>query len=278
MSRSHLIPAATLVLVALCSPGAFSARFQAKPDQGKSASRPDARPGQRTFTASCAGCHGLDGRGGERAPNITGSAKLRRLSDADLAAIVASGVPGTGMPAFRSLGVSEVHAVVSYLRVLEGEDKTQGLPGDPARGKTVFFAKAECSSCHMIQGQGGFLGSDLSTYASTRSAKEVLDDIISPAKNADASRQAVTVVMRDGRRISGVVRNEDNFSVQLLTPEGAFYFILRSELQSLEYQSGPVMPADYGQRLTSSELNDLASYLMSVGRTVKTAPATREEN
>jgi cytochrome c oxidase cbb3-type subunit III len=278
MPRSNLIPAATLVLVALCSPGTFSARLQAKPDQGKGSSRPDTRPGERTFTASCAGCHGLDGRGGERAPNITGSAKLRRLSDADLAAIVSGGVPGTGMPAFRSLGVAEVHAVVSYLRFLEGEDKTKGLPGDPTRGKAVFFAKAECSSCHMVQGQGGFLGSDLSSYASTRSAKEVLDDIISPAKNADASRQAVTAVMRDGRRISGVVRNEDNFSVQLLTPEGTFYFILRSELQSLEYQSRPVMPADYGQRLTSSELNDLASYLMSVGRTVKTAPALREEN
>jgi cytochrome c oxidase cbb3-type subunit III len=278
MPRSNLIRAATLVLVALCILGPSHARSQAKPHQGKGASRPDAQPGQRTFTATCASCHGLDGRGGERAPNITGSAKLQRLSDADLAAIVANGVPGTGMPAFHSLGISEVRAVVSYLRVLEGQDKTQGLPGDPARGKTVFFEKAECSSCHMIQGQGGFLGSDLSTYASTRSAKEVLDDITSPANNPAASRQAVTAVTRDGRRISGVVRNEDNFSVQMLTPEGAFYFILRSELQSLEYQSRPVMPADYGQRLSSGELNDLASYLMSVGRTVKPAPAMREED
>lgn len=130
----------------------------------------------------------------------------------------------------------------------------------------------------MIQGQGGFLGSDLSTYASTRSAKEVLDAITSPANNPAASRQAATAVTRDGRRISGVVRNEDNFSVQLLTREGAFYFLLKSELQSLEFESRPLMPADYGQRLSSGELNDLASYLMSVGRTLKPAPATREED
>src|ERR1700722_512604 len=104
MPRSNLIPAATLVLLALCSLGASPARSQAKPEQGKGAPRADALPGQRTFTSTCAGCHGLDGRGGERAPNITGSAKLGRLSDANLAAIVANGVPGTGMPAFRSLG------------------------------------------------------------------------------------------------------------------------------------------------------------------------------
>jgi cytochrome c oxidase cbb3-type subunit III len=141
------------------------------------------QPGQRTFTATCAGCHGLDGRGGERAPNITGSAKLRHLSDAELAAIVSNGVPGAGMPPFRSLGVSEVHAVVSYLRVLQGQEKLVALPGNAASGKTLFMGKAGCSSCHMIDGIGGFLGPDLSTYGATRSATEILDAITNPGKS-----------------------------------------------------------------------------------------------
>ncbi len=77
-----------------------------QPEHAKATSGRGPQPGQRTFTATCAACHGLDGRGGERAPNIAGSPRLQRLSDAELAGIVSNGVPGKGMPAFGSLGVA----------------------------------------------------------------------------------------------------------------------------------------------------------------------------
>ncbi len=59
--------------------------------------------GKQTFTSTCAGCHGLDGRGGERAPNIAENPKVLRFSDAQISLIIENGVPGTGMPAFHSL-------------------------------------------------------------------------------------------------------------------------------------------------------------------------------
>src|SRR5215472_17184217 len=40
--------------------------------------------GEQIFSTTCAGCHGLDGRGSERAPGITSSARIRRLSDKEL--------------------------------------------------------------------------------------------------------------------------------------------------------------------------------------------------
>ena len=250
-----------------------------QPEPAKGRVRQNSQPGRWTFTSTCSSCHGLDGRGGERGPNITSSSKIRQLSDAQISGIVRNGVPGTGMPPFRSLGASEVHAVVSYLRLLQGQNKAQALPGSPTRGKAVFFGKAECFSCHMVQGQGGFLGADLSAYGSTRSAQEVLDVITDPAKNAWSGGKSVAVVTRDGHRVSGLVRNQDNFSLQLLTPGGEFYFLEKSDLQSLEYQDHSVMPSDYGERLSSSELNDLASYLISVGRPAAPGrPVARQED
>src|SRR5204863_9772322 len=74
--------------------------------QDKAALVPSARSprgeGAQIFSASCASCHGLDGRGGERAPDIAGSREVRKFSDSGLAKIIHEGVPGTGMPAFRS--------------------------------------------------------------------------------------------------------------------------------------------------------------------------------
>src|SRR3982074_1575264 len=131
--------------------------------------------GQRTFASTCAACHGLDGRGGKTGPNIARNSRLERLSEAEISPIVTGGIPGTGMPAFRSLGPAKVHALVTYLRVLEGQTKTQRLPGDSTRGQAVFFEKGECSSCHAMRGEGAFAGPDLTIYGSDRSAKEIGD-------------------------------------------------------------------------------------------------------
>jgi len=231
--------------------------------------------GQRTFASTCAACHGLDGRGGKTGPNIASNSRLEHLSEAEISAIVTAGIPGTGMPAFRSLGPAKVHALVTYLRVLQGQTKAQKLPGDSTRGKTVFFEKGKCSSCHAMRGEGAFAGPDLTIYGVDRSAPEISDAIIHPRNGADTSYKAVTVVTRDGQRFRGSIRNEDNFSLQLQDTDGSFHFLLRSDVRDLEYEQHSMMPADYEKRLSRTELNDLVSYLMSAGRTEKIAPGPR---
>jgi cytochrome c oxidase cbb3-type subunit 3 len=222
-------------------------------------------PGQLTFASTCAGCHGLDGRGGDKAPNIAGNTKVQHFTDAQLADIISNGVPGTGMPPFHSLSPAQVRALVAYLRVLQGKSKARALPGNSDQGKKIFFSKGECSTCHTISGEGGFLGPDLSTYGSSMSAEAILKAILNPARIALSGYKPASVTTRDGTRVEGVVRNEDNFSVQLQTKDGSFLFLQKSDVQNLEYSSQSMMPANYADRLTRSELNDLISFLMSAG-------------
>jgi putative heme-binding domain-containing protein len=275
-TRNALLTLTPVLLVLGCG-GLVLAQTPAQQDHWEEDFKPDAVQGRQLFAAKCGSCHGMDGRGSERAPNIADNTKLRNLSDAAVSAIVSNGVPGTGMPAFRSLGPSEVRSIVSHLRVLQGKSSAQRLPGDSARGKGVFFGKGDCSSCHMVNGEGGFIGQDLSTYGSTLSAKEILQAITKPKEDGSSAR-AVEAITRDGQRVVGSIRNEDNFSVQLQTADGVFTSLLRSDLQSLAYQDHPIMPANYGERLTRKELDDLASYLISVGRTAKADRGSQPEN
>jgi cytochrome c oxidase cbb3-type subunit 3 len=231
--------------------------------------------GQRTFASTCAACHGLDGRGGKTGPNIASNSRLEHLSEAEISAIVTGGIPGTGMPAFRSLRPAKVHALVTYLRVLQGQTKTRKLPGDSIQGKAVFFEKGECSSCHAMRGEGGFTGPDLTIYGADRSATQISDAIIHPRNGAVAGSKVVTVVTHDGQRFRGSIRNEDNFSLQLQNTDGSFHFFLRSDVKDVEYEQHSMMPSDYEKRLSRTELNDLVSYLMSAGRTEKIAPGPR---
>ncbi len=222
-------------------------------------------PGQLTFASTCAGCHGLDGRGGDKAPNIAGNTKVQHFTDAQLADIISNGVPGTGMPPFHSLNPAQVRGVVAFIRVLQGKSKARAVPGDADQGKKIFFGKGECSTCHTISGEGGFLGPDLSTYGSSMSAEAILKAILNPARIAPSGYKLATVTTRDGSHSEGLVRNEDNFSVQLQTKDGSFLLLQKSEVQDFEYKDQPLMPANYADRLTRSELNDLISFLISAG-------------
>jgi cytochrome c oxidase cbb3-type subunit III len=226
--------------------------------------------GKQIFASSCAACHGLDGRGGERAPDIATRREMQRLSDTELARIVNAGVPGTGMPSFRSLGASGIKSVVSYLRTLQGGGKSAALPGSPQKGESIFFAKGSCSDCHMAGGKGGFLAPDLSSYARTRSVDEIRETITNPDSTRRAGEKIVAVVTRSGESYSGIVRNEDNFSLQLQSVDGKFHFFMKSELQTLKRQTESVLPAGYHSALGGRDLDDVIGFLIRSATASKT--------
>jgi cytochrome c oxidase cbb3-type subunit 3 len=254
--------------------GVFVASAQNPSQKRPTPSKLDSIQGKRTFTSTCAQCHGLDGKGSERGPNIADRPNVQRLSDSQIFHVIENGVAGTGMPAFHSLEESQIRALVAYLRTLQGKNETAALPGNPEQGKTIFFGKAACSDCHMVAGQGGFIASDLSDYARVHTVEQVGSAIVDPASGSRQVR-LVTATLRDGEKFQGRVRDEDNFSVQLQALDGSFHFLSRSEIDTMEPDSHLLMPSDYGSRLDPRELNHVVSYLMSVASASESPTPTK---
>jgi cytochrome c oxidase cbb3-type subunit 3 len=246
----------------------------------KTASPTALQTGKRIWTASCAGCHGIDGRGGEHAPNIAAKPEALHLSDAEIFRIVHDGSPSMAMPSFgSSLDKSKITAVVNYVRRLQGGQRYESLPGDPQAGAALFYEKAGCAGCHLAGIAGGFMGSDLTEYARTHPISEIRDAITNPSKDLDPRKRVAVVITLGGEKFTGIVRNEDNFSLQLQSSDGTFHLFLKSDLQKFEYQPESLMPSDYGSRLSSYELNDLISFLMRTARSKspKAASAVTQE-
>ena len=260
----------------LCA-GGWAAHAQIPGQNGK----PDRARSQRDVTARqifagiCAGCHGLDARGAERGPNIATRAEVRRLTDEELLRILRNGIFLTGMPNFSALGDAKLQALVGYLRTLQGRSDALPIPGDPRRGAALFFGQAQCSQCHMINGRGGFIGSDLSAYAENFLPGEIRRAILN-VSDATGGASQVQVTLVDGRVWDAVVRNEDNFSLQLQSSDGAFHLLQKSEVAAVKPSSRPIMPDDYGQRLTPTELDDIVGYLVSVARNAMQSPAQKQ--
>jgi putative heme-binding domain-containing protein len=233
-------------------------------EQKKSARPSDHSSGKQAFASACAGCHGLDGKGGEHAPNIVTNPALQKLSQKKIIQIISGGVPGTGMPSFRSLGAEPVKAIAEYVQELQGKVGHESLPGNAKSGKALFFGKAQCSTCHIAAGRGGFIGPDLTTYAQAHPAEKIKAAITSTAER-DKAQGMVTAIAQNGDRYQGVVRNEDNFSLELQSTDGAFHLLSKANLKSVARMDS-IMPSNYGSRLTEAELNDIVSFIMSLSK------------
>jgi cytochrome c oxidase cbb3-type subunit 3 len=249
-----------LLLISLGAAG--NALCQSLNQESTPGLHPDPRA-KSIFEAKCATCHGLDGQGGEHAPDIIRRAAVKALSDEALVNLIHDGIPEEGMPAFPSLGGEDAHAVVAYLRFLQGKSAGKPTSRDPARGHDLFFGKAGCSTCHEIESRGQFVTGDLAGFGRDRDADEIRDAILKPA---GGPQQTVTAVARDGRKFSGTIRNEDNASLQLQDRDGRFYLLMKSSLVSVRRKAGNPMPVDYGQRLSSTEIDDLIGYILREAR------------
>ncbi len=234
--------------------------------QGSEAGR-----GMQRYMEYCAGCHGADARGGDKASPLFSAASPLNPSDAELFRIVHDGTKG-GMPPFAQIGDANIRAVVQFLRVLESNTASKSataevvVTGDADSGRALYFGKAQCSQCHLLNGKGGFIAGSLTNYGRNRTAVEILKAIIIPDNPLLPSSQVVTITTNTGQELTGVLRNEDNFNLELQSEDGRYHFLARSDLKDVHYTNHSLMPRDYATRLTSKELNDIVSFLIVSSR------------
>jgi len=241
----------------------YRAQQNPEPTPDTAAKKASARAslGQQSFEAHCASCHGLDGRGGEHAHAIATPRAVGELEDVAVFQIIRGGIPAKGMPSFGSLSEPETYAIVAHLRLLTGKNTVRPEKGNPARGGQLFFGKARCGDCHMMQGKGGFLGSDLTGFAGSHSLDELRRAIINPDQWIAPEQNVVTVTMQSQERVTGLVRNEDNFSMQVQDTDGVFHLLPKSQIAKIDREAHSLMPGDYRTRLSAAELDDVISFL-----------------
>jgi len=239
--------------------------------RGVQAQSTNAERGAQRFMEYCAGCHGADGMGGDKAPALVSPSNSTHLSDSELFRIVHDGTKG-GMPPFAQIGDANIRAVVEFLTRLRNNapptnaSAEAAVPGDVDTGRTLYFGKAQCSACHLMQGKGGFIARNLTSYGRTRSAEEILHAITNPDTPLVPSSQVATVTTRTGQKLTGPLRNEDSFTLALQTEDGRYHLLSRSDVTDIHYSGHSLMPRDYRTRLSPKELNDIVSFLIIASR------------
>jgi putative heme-binding domain-containing protein len=257
------MPRVTLALLTLTAALTISVEIAAQVldrDHGQY-SRADVEAGQRLYGPQCQVCHGAQGDG---VPGI--DLKLGRFrrssSDDDLARVITSGIPGTGMPAFL-LRPEELTAVVAFIRAGFDPASAAVRVGDEARGRSLFEGKAQCAECHRVNGRGPRVAPDLSDIGSIRTLAALQRALLTPEEALLPIHRPVTVVTNDGRRLSGRRLNEDTYTVQIIDEQENLVSLDKASLRELTVDTKGKMPS-YADRLTADELADVIAYLVSL--------------
>jgi putative heme-binding domain-containing protein len=223
------------------------------------------RQGQNIYRGRCAVCHGIDAKG-YRGSDLTTGDWVHGGSDAQIAKTILGGVPGTEMPGNTSLSEEEVWMLVAYLRTLSAPGGRPAERGDAARGEQLFWATggANCGRCHMIGGRGGRLGPVLTRIGASRSAAALEREIRRPGEVIPIGFETVTVTTADGKKVRGLRKNEDTFSVQVMTPTEDLMSFAKPAAQVEPEPQRSLMPAYGPDRLNDGDLADLVRYLRTL--------------
>jgi putative heme-binding domain-containing protein len=252
--------------VSVLAAGALAARGKRGTSAGGAAQAPDEARGKRLFEGQCSRCHGIQGGGGTGA-NLRRPKLQHAPDDETLFDLIRRGIPGTGMPGTFAMTDNEVRDVIAYVRSL-GRVPPEPLPGDPARGKLIYH-QAQCASCHIVAGQGGNLGPELSDIGARRGLAFLRSALLHPGKERSVSAEGyaaylpVLAVTKDGRILTGMRVNEDTFTIQLRDVNNRLYSLQKSDLEELRKLDGSLMPT-YDKTLSQADIDHLVSYLASL--------------
>jgi putative membrane-bound dehydrogenase-like protein len=149
--------------------------------------------------------------------------------------------------------------------------------GDPSRGREVFFRKAQdlqgsaaqaCGECHRVQGQGQWIGPDLSTIGTKYGKDELLRSILTPSSAIGYNFRALTVVTSDGRVLTGLPIEELPDRIVLKTATGDRITIPNADIDAKRFSEVSLMPEGLAEGLGERDLVDLLEFLATLKQPV----------
>ena len=137
------------------------------------------------------------------------------------------------------------------------QSKKQPKP-DLALGRAVY-AKT-CQQCHVLFAAGGKIGPEL-TGSNRANLDYLLSNVVDPSA-VMAKEYQPTIVLTDGRTITGLIKAEDSKAITLQTAN-AIEVIPLAEIEERKLSDKSMMPDDQLRQYSPHEIRSLMAYLAS---------------
>ena len=261
------------LLAACCAMAAVFVQVSAQ--ETRAISPGDAAQAMRDFNTTCAGCHGENAGGGDRAPALVDNAHLRTLDASGIETIIRSGQ--RAMPPFPNLPQAQLTRVAQWLHSLNMSGLSSAPPEQVAAGQAYFYGAGGCSACHMVQGRGGSTGPDLSAIAARTTRPELERWLDNPTSMMGIKSLAICpgwafcadfqwamqdITLKSGEKLRGFARRKTERAAVLQTLEGKFRPLAIEQIASMTQEKRSYMPDFHG---AADDRANLLAYLGTLG-------------
>ena len=220
----------------------------------------DVQKGDELFQTHCSYCHGAFGEGGRGADLTTGLYRFGG-SDAELFRTIRNGIPGSEMGPPRVDEDDDLWRIVAFVQRL-GLAPSEEAPGDPLAGKVVYETIG-CASCHIINGEGGTLGPELTAVGRRRGLRFLKESIVNPEADLPTSYRGTQLITTSGQTVTGIQLNEDDYSIQIRDTSGNPQSYLKHDLKQIQRDNPSLMPG-YESILSENQIENLVAYLAAL--------------
>ncbi len=223
-----------------------------------------AAKGAPLYKQNCATCHGETGRGSQGPSLVRSIVVLHDEKDEEIGPVIKKGRPDAGMPAFPSLSPDDIHNISQYIKMqielaanrgTYGQtyaDKRNQPTGDARRGEAFF--SANCTSCHSATGDLAKVGARYSQAALMQSR------LLWPATPGP---QKATVTTSFGQKVTGTIRQMDDFGISLTDSNGEYHYWDRghANVQIEDKLAGhrALLP-----KYSDQDIHDVTTYLLTL--------------
>ena len=180
----------------------------------------------------------------------------------DLIASAVSGVSRAWRKNIRTEAASYLDNTKDNDNPLPSMSSLLAMEGNKDKGLEVF--KNNCAVCHQAGNIGMDFGPKLTEIGSKLSKEAQFISIIHPDAGISFGYEGYLINMKDGSTLGGIITSQTETDIDLKLPGGSTVSIKTSDMASMKQMENSMMPTGLEQSMSTQELVDLVTFLMSL--------------
>jgi putative membrane-bound dehydrogenase-like protein len=141
--------------------------------------------------------------------------------------------------------------------------------GNAVTGKSIFMAT--CGACHKLFGEGQNVGPDI-TGSNRADLNYLLENVLDPNAVIGKAYQLNVFTMKDGRVMTGVIKDENTAAVKIAMMGGVEFTLSMADISKREVSKLSTMPEGLFDALPPEMVVDLVRYLQSSSVQISAQP------
>jgi putative heme-binding domain-containing protein len=139
-------------------------------------------------------------------------------------------------------------------------------PGSVDAGKKLFeqATGTMCSKCHVVAGQGGAIGPNLSSIGGKFDRIHLIESILEPSTQIVEGFRTTNILTNDDKVLVGVVKPVDDNNIDIGLADGKIERLAVADIAQQKPSTVSIMPDALWKDLSESQFTDLIAYLESL--------------